>query len=537
VRLTAVLYRVLPTAVGAAAIGCAQLVGIENTVGPGDSIAVTRLSIGSKVVQAPVDPAEISATYLVASRDPSGYDQVSAVPDPSHDRLTTQLRTPAPVELTLKGDVTPLRRLFAFPGPPLSVLDFSPNPATSAADLARFGNTLYGVREHPGRQDAPMGATFAVNLALDAAVAAGQSFQVYVVGAWLQRGFSGTEAPMVGAMQLAPPAFSFTAANSVSGRPQVDQITTDDAFLLLRYTGPILTGVAEAMPVTQSDMAGAQTTPTFLLPMASVAPGMLSPTFSATVMPGVIAERYKNVRPAVAAPPAVQITWSLVAAPGYTVASNAGPVLQSGMVAMTDTGVSVSYENPFATRGWNTIFTLATSVSRVYMAPMGPMGMPVPVTLFAGMNQFLEPPASTATPVPLDLPAGLPQVITIGSTVLATDNAFIKKQSSQFFNVSFTVDAPSSAADQGPRSYNLQLFDLVFNPMTMAVDRVLVFAAAGKDPAFAVPPELFQVGHSYTLRALSTLGGSPGTEQGELLHPQLPLAQAYLDSGTFTVMP
>ena len=199
---------------------------------------------------------------------------------------------------------------------------------------------------------------------------------------------------------------------------------------------------------------------------------------------------------------------------------------------MTDTGVSVSYENPFATRGWNTIFTLATAVSRVYMAPIGPMGMPIPVTLFAGMNQFLAPPPPP-TPVVLDLPAGLPQVITIGSTVLATDNAFIK-QSSQFFDVSFTVDAPSTTA-QGPRSYNLQLFDLVFNPMTMAVDRVLVFAAAGKDPAFALPPELFQVGHSYTLRALSTLGGSPGAEQGDFRNPQLPLAQSYLDSGTFTV--
>jgi hypothetical protein len=533
VRLTAVLYRVLPAALGAAAIGCAQLAGIENTVGAGDSIAVTRMSIGGKVVFAPIDPAEISATYLVASRDPSGFDRLPAVPDPSHGRLTTQLRTPAPVEFTLAHDPAPIPRLLAFPGPQLSVLDFSPNPAAFATDSARFGNTLYGVLEHPGRRDAPMGATFAVDATLDAPIAAGQSFQVYVVGAWLQRGFSATEAPM-GAPSLAPPAFSFTAANSVSGRPQVDQITPDDAFLILRYAGPILTGVAEAMPVTQSDTAGAVTTPTFPLMMASVAPGPLSPTFSASVMPGTIAERYKTVRPGVPAPPAVQITWSLVAAPGYAAASNAGPALHSGAVAMTDTGVSVSYENPFATRGWNTIFTLATAVSRVYMAPMGPMGMPIPVTLFAGMNQFLAPPPSPTTPVVLDLPAGLPQVITIGSTVLATDNAFIK-QSTQFVDVSFTVDAPPGTAAQGPRSYNLQLFDLVLNPTMTSVDRVLVFAAAGKDPAFALPPELFQVGHSYTLRALSTLGGSPGAEQGDLLHPQLPLAQSYLDSGTFTV--
>jgi hypothetical protein len=198
--------------------------------------------------------------------------------------------------------------------------------------------------------------------------------------------------------------------------------------------------------------------------------------------------------------------------------------------------VNTPYENPFAMRGWNTIFTLATSVPRVYMAPVGPMGMAIPISLFAGMNQFLEPPPPSPTPVVLDVPAGLPQVITIGNTVLMSDGAFIK-QSSQFFNVSFTVDAPASTAAQGPRSYNLQLFDLVVNPTMTAVDRVLVFAAAGKDPAFALPPELFQVGHSYTLRALSTRGGSPDTEQGDLLHPQLPLAQAYLDSGMFTVTP
>jgi hypothetical protein len=203
------------------------------------------------------------------------------------------------------------------------------------------------------------------------------------------------------------------------------------------------------------------------------------------------------------------------------------------VVMMGAPGVSLSYENPFATRGWNTIFTLVTSVSRVYMAPMD--GTMVPVTLFAGMNQFLEPPPSP-TSVVLDGPAGLPQVITIGSTVLINDGASIK-QSSQFFNVSFTVDAPASTAAQGPTSYNLQLFDLVRNSAATGVDRVLVFAAAGKDPAFALPPQLFQVNHSYTLRALSTRGGSPDTEQGDLLHPQLPLAQSYLDSGMFTVMP
>jgi hypothetical protein len=252
----------------------------------------------------------------------------------------------------------------------------------------------------------------------------------------------------------------------------------------------------------------------------------------------VLANRYNAVRPGVVGPPA--ILWNVAAAPGYAYGSNAGPVLASGTVGM-EAGLTASYENPFAARGWNTIFTLATSASRVYMAPIGPAGMPVPITLTAGMNQSLEPPPPPPPPaqpssVTLELPAGLPQVITIGNTVLMSDGAFIK-QSSQFYNVSFTVDAPASTAAQGARFYNLQLFDLVLNPAMTAVDRVLVFAAAGKDPAFALPPELFQIGHSYTVRAVSTLGGFPGAEQGDFSHPQLPLAQSYLDGGVFTVTP
>jgi hypothetical protein len=516
-RLHAVVCRVIPAAVGAAAVSCAQLAGIQDTNDknrPGDSLAVTRMSVGNKVVLAPLDPTGLSATYFVASSDPSGFDRVPAAPDPSHGGwTTTKVHTPAPVEFTLPDVPTPIPRLFTFPSPQLSV--------------------LYGVLEHPNRQPMPTGSTFTVKLPLDAPVVAGQSFQVYVVGAWLQRGFSATEAPVVGATELAPPDFGFTAANSVSGRPQIDQITADDAFLILRYTGAILTGVAEAVPFTQTDTANTVMTQTT---MTSVAPGPQSPAFSAPIAPSALAGRYMAVQPAAPAPLQVQINWSLVAAPGYTIASNAGPVLQSGAVAMTDTGVSVTYENPFVMRGWNTIFTLATAVNRVYMAPLGPMGGALPVNLQAGMNQFLEPPQGASTPVSLDLPAGLPQAITLGTVLLTIDGLSIKTQS-QFVHVSFTVDAPASAAGQSPTLYNLQLFDLVFNPTTMAVDRVIVFAAASKDPAFALPPELFQAGHSYTLRALSTLGGYPTIDQGDFLHRQLPLAQSYLDSGVFTVMP
>lgn len=505
-RLSAVLDRVLAATAGvaaaAAAVGCAQLAGIQDTTGPGASVAVTRMSIGSKLVPAPLDPGQLPATYFVPSGDQSGFDRIPATPDPAHGGWTTKLRTAAPVEFTLPDVPTPTPRLFAFPSPQLSV--------------------LYGVLEHPNRQDAPMGATFAVSATLDAAVVGGQSFQTYVVGTWLQRVFSAAEVPL-GVTQLAPPPFAFTAANSVPGRPQLDLVTPDDAFLILRYTGAGLTGVAEAPAFAQTGMA---TT----VPPATMTAVTQDQKLDVKITPPAIAARYTKVAPAVAT---LQMNWSLVAAPGYALASNAGPALQGGGVAMTDTGISAPYGNPFAARGWNTIFTLATQETRVY-APMGPMGMPTPITLFAGMNQFIEPTEGAS----LELPAGLPQAIKIGDVQLAPDGLMIQAPT-KFVDVSFTVDTPTLASGPAPSPtiYELDVFDLVVNSTAMTLDRHLVLAAVSDAPKFALPPELFQAGHSYSLRAVADLGGFPTVDQGNFLNRQLPLAQSYLDGGVFTVMP
>jgi hypothetical protein len=504
-RLRAVLSRVLPVTAGAAAVGCAQIAGIQDTNGnarPGDSIAVTRMSIGSKVVLAPFDPGQLPATYFVASSDPSGFDRVPAAPDPAHGGWTTKLRAAAPVEFTLPDVPTPIPRLFAFPSPQLSL--------------------LYGVLEHAGRRDAPMGATFAVNVGLDALTAAGQTFQAYVVGAWLQRGFSATEAP-IGVMQLAPPPFAFTAGNSVAGRPSLDLVTPDDAFLILRYTGAALTGVAEAPAFAQTDMATTVPPAT----MTAVTPDQM---LDVKIAPATIAARYTKVAPAVATP---QMSWSLVAAPGASIASNAGPVLQSGIVAMADPGITVPYGNPFMSRGWNTIFMLTTFESRVY-APMDGMGMATPITLFAGMNQFFDPAHATD----LELPAGLPRTITFGDVLLTSDIVTVKPPT-KFVDVSFTIDTPmlTSGPAPSPTIYELDVFDLVVNPTAMALERQLVLAAVSDAPKFALPPELFQAGHRYSLRAVADLGGFPMIDQGNFLDRQLPLAQSYLDGGVLTVMP
>jgi hypothetical protein len=506
-RLIAVLSRGIPATVAAAAVGCAQLAGIQDTNGnarPGNSVAVTRMSIGSRIVQAPLDPTGLSATYFIASGDPSGFDRVMAAPDPAHGGWTTKLRSPAPVEFTLPDLPTPVPRLFAFPSPELSV--------------------LYGVLEHPNPQPAPMGATFTVSATLDAPVGS-DLFQAYVVGAWLRRTFAAAELPVAPAVQLAP-TFAFTAANSVAGLAQLDQVTTEDAFLILRYSGTgltALTGVAEVPPFAQTGMAT-------MLPAATMTAVPQDQKLDVKIAPPVIAGRYTKVAPAVSA---LQMSWSLVAAPGAAIASNAGPALQSGGVMMTDPGISVSYGNPFATRGWSTIFTLATQESRVY-APIGPMGMPTPITLYAGLNQFFDPAHATD----LELPAGLPLAITLGTTVLTSDSVTVK-QPTRFVDVSFTVDTPMLATGPAPSPtlYELDVFDLIVNPTAMVLERRFVLAALSDAPKFALPPELFQAGHSYSLRALAYLGGFPAQVDGNFVDRELPHAQGYLDGGVITVVP
>jgi hypothetical protein len=494
--LFAVSVRVAPI-LGVVA-GCAQLAGIDNTSHAGNTVAVTRMSIGTTVTTAPLDITGLQATYLVASNDPSGFDRVAATANPARGMWTSNLREPAPVVFTLPDVPTPIPRLFAFPSSQLSV--------------------LYGVLEHPMPAPAPDAATFTVTAPLDTLPALGETFQSYVVGAWLVRGFAPAEV-VVNGMSLTPPAFGFVPGNSVAGRPTLDAVTTQDAFFVLRYVGSALTGVAEAMPFAQTGAATTVTTQTMV-------PVMADQTLDVKIAPMTLAGRYARAQPAVAT---LQMNWSLVAAPGYRIASNAGPLLQAGSVAAADTGITAKYGNPFAIRGWNTIFTLATVESRNFLLP-GTMAPTMAIDLFAGMNQFIEPSAG----VSLDLPAGLPIVISLDDVPLITDGQRVMPPN-KFVAVTFVVNPAPGTTGPVATFYNLQVFDLAINPATMAPERHLTYSASSNLAKFSLPPELFQVGHNYTLRAVATLGGYPTIDQGNFINRDLPLAQSFLDSAVITV--
>lgn len=494
--LAVVVGRVVPVIAGAAACaGCAQLAGIDDTSSngrPRASVALTRRSIGSKVDDAALDLTSLKATFLVPNdASASGFDSVQAVAS-SAGTWTSTLFEATPVQLTLPDEPTPLPRLFALPSLSLTI--------------------LYGVLEHQGRTPAPEGATLAVTVPLDRGYASSDRFQVYTVGSWTARGFAAGEipqAPDLGAMEIGPVTYAFDSSSRVSGRPTLDRLTTNDSFLVLRYVGAALNGVAQAAGFDQTDKDTVKTAA-----MTAVA---LDQTLDVK-LDTMLTTRYAAVLPAVSG---LGMSWSLVAAPGYLMASNAGPVLHSGGLTAADVGLVVMYGNPFVDRHWRTIFTLSTQESRVYM-PTATLR----VTLFAGMSQYIEP----STGYVLKLEAGLPVLILFGDRPLSTDGQMIP-QPTRLVPVTIFSDSPNNTL------YEVQVFDLLPNAAGTDLVYHFVFSATSNEARFDLPPQVFEVGHSYTLRAVVTAGGFPAIASGDFLRRELPLSQSFLDSAVFTVTP
>jgi hypothetical protein len=72
--------------------------------------------------------------------------------------------------------------------------------------------------------------------------------------------------------------------------------------------------------------------------------------------------------------------------------------------------------------------------------------------------------------------------------------------------------------------------------MTNALVSKRVVLATGVRPELVLPPELFEVGKTYHLRASVTLGGYPALADGDLTERELPVAIASMDSGVFMVV-
>ena len=480
-----------------AATGCAQLAGIDETTGlvPPErvSLRLTRRSIGATIVDAPLDVSNLSATFLVANADaPEGFDRVPAEAFP--DAFTWSAEIP---------EGTP-SILFNAPDYPV--------PIQRVWNLAnRNLEGLYGVMEHPSPTPAPANAMLTVQAALLTPYDATESFSLLSIGTWNTRPFTDvTEVPAVGATQFGPVTFPFTSTSKLTNRPH-EKITTADAVLLLRYVGTRLTGVMEAPPFDQTgdDM--------LIGSMIDVGTGQ---TLTAQLDNTTVSPRYAPLRPAMGN---IQMGWLVVAAPGFETANMSGPALLSGVVtAMDPATLSVSFDNPFVAKGWPTTMQWGTSASRTFT----PAGAPGPATLSAGLYQIVAP-----TPMmTLDLPAGLPELISLDSQTLSSDGVMIPRPT-KALTASFLT---------GPATitlYQMQLYELVPNMAGTALDYKVVFAVTATTNQFIFPPEAFEPGKSYTLRAIAVNGGYPSVADGDLTVRTLPLAVGYMDSGVFTVMP
>jgi hypothetical protein len=480
--------------VACALTGCAQLAGIDKTSAPPPPDDLTlqfeRMSVGATIVTAPLDISMLAdATYLVAdSTDPTLIGRVDA-PATAIDTWTAPIPdgTP-PVLFTLPDLPAPLPRIFAIP--------------------SRHVLGLFSVLEHPDPQPAPDAATITLAVTLDAAAAATDAFQVFTLGSWTQRVLSALEVPAASASLAV--TYPFASSSSVTGRP-LEKLTIADAELVLRYVGPQLTGAFEAPPFDQTG------TDTITGTLAAVAADQ---TLDVTVDQATATTRFATLVPAMSAP---AFNWSVVAAPGYAIGSTTGVLLQAGGLLATDPGaITAAFGNPFlAAHDWRSVFTWSTSATRTFT----PAGGTAVATLSAGMFQLVEP----APALVLALPAGLPQVIMFANTALSTDGTTVTIDPLRAAALSFTSDQPPGTL------YQLQLFELVPSADGLTLVQTIRFAATGTAPSFALVPELFTVGHTYSVRAICVAGGYPAIADGDLQQRALPLAVSFFDSAVFTV--
>ena len=462
--------------------GCAQLFGLDETTGrPAASITFERVSVGASLVYAPQDLSGSMATYLVSDNaDLSGLVRVAAT-QAELGRWSAPLTTPAPLLFDLPD----------FPKPSLRIFDF-PQLELKAHHI---------VLEHPNPEPAPPGAMLTVNATLDTPFTGAERFELLTLGSWSSIAL---QPPPVGSAALAH-TFPFAMMTSITGRPH-ERITSGDGVVVLRYVNT--NDLRGAVRAASFDQTGADT---ITATLTAVTPQPFS--FGIDQMDAV--RRYGLVKPTVGVP---GMSWAMRAAPGAQLNIDTGPLLATG--GPTDaTTVMGQVGNPFEP-DWPTVVLWQTQATRVYT----PQSAMLPVTLAAGMHER----AILAPGLQMRLPAGLPMRITLLSTVLENDGVTIARPT-RAVEVSFTVDVAANTM------YQLQLFRLVPNMANTALQLEQKLGVSGAVPRFVLPPEVFEAGALYTLRAVTVQGGFPALAEGDLTQRTLPIAISFLDSGVFQV--
>ena len=480
-----------------AVAGCAQLAGIDETSGPdvpaGVSLTFERISIGATVVRSPLDLTGQTATYLV--EDASAADGLVRVEALQTDANTWTASAPAvatgtpPVVFTLPDQ--PYPRMYALPSRDL---------------LGQLG-----VYEHPNPTPAPSPAMITVTATLPTPFNGTEAFELYSVGTWTR---TTLPVPLLSATTLGPVAFDYGTVSATGHARPPERITLDDVHAVLRYDGAPLTGVLEVAPFDQTgdDMMGGV--------MVAVP---LDQTLDVTIAPATLPARLMTPQPAMTS---TSMGWFMTAAPGAAAAFNVGPVLVSGTLTdASPTQLTATYGNPFVGKGWPAVVEMRVQATRPYTDPV----TAAVINLAGSMTSFVA--ASTlGVGAALDVPAGMPQAVSLDATPLTTDGLMIPRPIVAPV-ITFTTDGTADTL------YAMALFQLSPNVTATALERTLVLSATASEPRFVVPPELLVPGATYVVRVGATSGGFTAVASGDLTQRSLPISQTSYEAGVFTVIP
>jgi hypothetical protein len=462
--------------------GCAQLFGIDNTTGsnvdapgPGAHVSFRRASIGTTTLVAPLDLSTTNdkVTFLVPdASDPSGYQHVPGAVE-ALGVWHADIAVKPLVDFTIFGG----RHLWAL----------------SSSDLHVETAQL----EHPNADMASPTAMLNMNVNVPATTAS-DGFQLEAIGAW---SYFNLAAEAAGTTTLTDTlAYSMFAP---MGAQKVARIVPADTVVLLRHDTATndLTGVFQ----TSFDQAD---TNTLTGTLAVVTPDR---TLDVNINPGALATRYTAVRPAVSG---LGMNWALVAAPGYTRGIVAGPGLAAAGVAVADTKITHTYGNPFTSLGWNELLYYTTAESRTFMPASGPA-----IALYAGLYSVTEPSANLT----LDLPAGLPESISVNDVPVTSDGMQIDVDAQKLAHVTFVADHPTNA-----------VYEAVLSKVTATGLAFVIDALSNDAGGLWLPADAFETGQQYTIEVVCIQGGYPNAATGDLETTMLPFHLGYNYSGVFT---
>ncbi|MEO8552923.1 MAG: hypothetical protein ABI678_23265 [Kofleriaceae bacterium] len=466
--------------------GCAQLFGLDDTTGPttdapgpGAHVTIQHESIGATVVDAPADGTTVTFHVPDAA---GGFQQVAAT---LVSRGVWDGDLPDGIHPMVDFQVDGVRHLWAFPTRDLHVVS--------------------ALLEHPDPQPAPSPASLTLNVAVD--VAGGESFTLYTVGAWSAQGL--VNPGMAAALTQ---VVDYEMSTPIGG-PLV-KIIPADAVLILRRQLDIASGTYPLDGVFQTTVA--QTGDDTLA--GSLNTTAIDKMVTATVTPNALATRYTAVRPAVSG---LAMGVAVVASPGFTRGNINGPTLNDRGIAMTDTSITLPYGNPFASLGWNELVYFNSYESRSVTVT----GAMTAFSLDAGEQTFTTPSANLA----FDLPAGLPETISLESTPLTTDNMTVALDPTKYAHVTMVNDRPSATF------VSAQVLEVTVDAAGTPALKLVIEIAASDPAALVLPPNTLVVGHTYTIAAITHQGGFPNLATGDLATTAPPFHVAHNYSGVFTV--